>query len=528
MSKLNIIKPVYTDELYTPIAVKKKFYLKNSSELLNKKAACVSFNTDRYTTFMRKGAYVLLDFGQELCGGVRFITRKTKGTARVLIRFGESVTEAVTPVGIKNSTNDHSPRELTVSITTLSDLCFGQSGFRFVYIELLSDNAISFQNIFAVNHLQVFPFEGEITTNDAKVNDIIKTAVYTLKLCCQNNCIWDGIKRDRLVWSGDMHQEILSVLYMFGNIENIKNSISFVRNDTDLSFWVNWMPSYSAWWIINLCEYCRVSGDIEYFEENADYAAATLKKINASISDEGNMVLENTVMPYFLDWPTVGTEDAVCGTASLFILAAKAFRKFRENAEADAIIRKLSQVLEKSSPVTKQAITFAYLAGKKFENLPKILENGGAHGFSTFMSYYIIKADVAENGKNAIDIIKQYFGAMLERGATTFWEDFNLDWMNGSGRIDKFPKSGQKDIHGDFGAYCYKNFRHSLCHGWSAGLLAFFVEEVIGLKINNGTVCEITPNLMGLEYVKARLPFGNEILNIIVDENGVKCVSEQL
>ena len=117
---------------------------------------------------------------------------------------------------------------------------------------------------------------------------------------------------------------------------------------------------------------------------------------------------------------------------------------------------------------------------------------------------------------------------MLERGATTFWEDFNLDWMNGSGRIDKFPKSGQKDIHGDFGAYCYKNFRHSLCHGWSAGLLAFFVEEVIGLKINNGTVCEITPNLMGLEYVKARLPFGNEILNIIVDENGVKCVSEQL
>ena len=56
-------------------------------------------------------------------------------------------------------------------------------------------------------------------------------------------------------------------------------------------------------------------------------------------------------------------------------------------------------------------------------------------------------------------------------------EDFNLDWVNGSCRIDELPKDGEKDIHGDYGDYCYKGFRHSLCHGWSAGVLQFIKEE---------------------------------------------------
>ena len=95
------------------------------------------------------------------------------------------------------------------------------------------------------------------------------------------------------------------------------------------------------------------------------------------------------------------------------------------------------------------------------------LEKDGAAGFSTFMAYYILKADALAGGMNMISIIKEYFGAMLSRGATTFWEDFNMDWLVGSGRIDELPKEGEKDIHGDYGAFCYEGFRHSLCHGWA-------------------------------------------------------------
>ena len=105
------------------------------------------------------------------------------------------------------------------------------------------------------------------------------------------------------------------------------------------------------------------------------------------------------------------------------------------------------------------------------------LIEGGAKGMSTFMSYYVLKAVASFNKNAAIEMMKEYYGGMLDKGATTFWEDFDIEWTKNSCRIDELPKNGEKDIHGDFGAYCYTGFRHSLCHGWSAGIIAFMEEE---------------------------------------------------
>ena len=96
---------------------------------------------------------------------------------------------------------------------------------------------------------------------------------------------------------------------------------------------------------------------------------------------------------------------------------------------------------------------------------------------STFMSYYVLKAVASFDRETAIRMMKDYYGAMLDKGATTFFEDFDIAWAENSCRIDEFPKEGQRDIHGDFGAHCYIGFRHSLCHGWSAGVLQFIKEE---------------------------------------------------
>ena len=53
------------------------------------------------------------------------------------------------------------------------------------------------------------------------------------------------------------------------------------------------------------------------------------------------------------------------------------------------------------------------------------------------MPYYLLLADALAGGENMLPIIKEYFGAMLSRGATTFWEDFDMEWLNGSGREDE-------------------------------------------------------------------------------------------
>ena len=108
-----------------------------------------------------------------------------------------------------------------------------------------------------------------------------------------------------------------------------------------------------------------------------------------------------------------------------------------------------------------------------------MLVEGGAKGLSTFMSYFILKAIAETSGVDiAVNIMKEYYGAMLDRGATTFFEDFNMEWLEGSSRIDEFPKEGEKDLHGDYGAFCYVGFRHSFCHGWSAGVI-MFIEEYL-------------------------------------------------
>ena len=82
----------------------------------------------------------------------------------------------------------------------------------------------------------------------------------------------------------------------------------------------------------------------------------------------------------------------------------------------------------------------------------------------------------------ALDFIRAYWGGMLDLGATTFWEDFDLGWTENAGRIDELVPPGKKDIHGDFGAYCYIGFRHSLCHGWAGGPTAWLSQHVLGIR----------------------------------------------
>ena len=507
----------YKDEILIPEAIKKSRLMGNKRELLKRHETCVSFNTQAVTEFQGKGSYVLLDFGKELCGGIRIITSYTRGIARFHFRFGESITEAVTDISVKNSCNDHSPRDFEAGVPSLADLTFGQTGFRFVYIELISENPITVQGIFAVNHLPEFKREAEIITNDELLNKIIKTAAYTVKLCCQNNYIVDGIKRDRLIWSGDMHPEMLSAFYFFGDIPNIKNSLLFIKNDTDPTKWVNWIPSYSAWWIINFCDYCKICGNRSFLKQNASYGAKILEKMNSSIDGNGNMTFEGTNMPYFLDWPTNGTPDAVIGTASLFLLAAKRYLDFFENADAQDIVKKLTPFLNRSKPVSKQAYAFRYLAVGKAENLNSVLEHDGSCEFSTFMAYYILKADALSGGTNMLSLIKEYYGGMLQKGATTFWEDFDITWIENTNAINRFPKANERDIHGDFGKFCYQNFRHSLCHGWSAGVLAFVVENILGIKLENNKIVDIKPNLMGLTDITAKIPVGDKWLKLKIN-----------
>ena len=199
---------------------------------------------------------------------------------------------------------------------------------------------------------------------------------------------------------------------------------------------------------------------------------------------------------------------------SILVYMAKKYLRLEDNEDCKKIIEKLKSYLDVDCQF-KQTRAFQILAGREPAGQSAFLEEGGAEGFSTFMAYYILKADAMAGGRQMLPMIKQYFGGMLSRGATTFWEDFDIHWLEGSGRIDEFPTPEEKDIHGDFGAFCYEGFRHSLCHGWSSGVLAFIIECIMELTKENGKV--IVPHSFGIETLDAKLPVKDGWLTIHVD-----------
>ena len=448
----------------------------NAETLLKRKGLQIGLNEQEYAE-MSEGGYIILDFGVETRGGVRILTFTGADESTVRIRFGESVAECCADIGEKNATNDHSPRDFETIIPRYSDLTMGGTGFRFIRIDLLKGKS-QFKNIYAASEILVkkpiYTYAGE----DKEIAEIFKVAKRTVDLCSYGNKVWDGIKRDRLIWIGDMHPESLALATLYGRIGCVENSLDFVKKESPLPCWMNNFPSYSMWWVIILADYYKNTGCDDYLKKQASYLDGLVKLMNEHVDEAGEMHYPD----YFADWPTYKTDAAPGGVRAINIMAAKKAAEMLSVLGMDtSAAEELYEKLMKKEIVTcgkKQIIGLKhYATGILTDDEKAALVEGGARGMSTFMSYYILSAIASFDKEKAIEIMKEYYGAMLSRGATSFWEDFNMDWLEGSGRIDELPSPDEKDIHGDYGAFCYEGFRHSLCHGWSAGVIPFIKEN---------------------------------------------------
>ncbi len=500
--------------------------IETGNSLLKTKTMQIGLGENDVATVKGKSR-IVLDFGKEVCGGVRVLMHYINDGEPVRIRFGESLSEALTPLGVKNATNDHSPRDFAVTFSQLSDGRYGNTGFRFVCFEF-TGGEYRIKSILAACEEEKHAVIGSFSCSDPLVNEIYEVSRRTLFLCLHGGMIWDGIKRDRLVWIGDLHPETLGLLYTAGDIENIGNCLSFAAEETPPDGWMNGLSSYSFWWIVVLYDYYRFTGRKEVVEQHAEYLGKLIGNIDRSIVEDGSTVFPSD----FLDWATSGTADAAEGVAALCGIAC------RRAAELLAVAGKDPSVAAKAAeklgrrPQTelsaKQAIAMRYLAcGENGRAVGAKLTEGGAKGVSSFMSYYILSAIGKTVGaEKAIGIMKEYYGGMLGKGATSFWEDFDVSWINGSGRIDTLPEKGEKDIHGDYGKYCYSGFRHSLCHGWSCGPIGFLAENVLGVSVKAAGCkkIEISPDLGGLSFAEGKVPtpFGTVEISHVKTDSGIK------
>jgi hypothetical protein len=473
-----------------------------------------------------KAPGVLLDFGRELHGGVQIMTSglSEHKSIRVRVRFGESVSEAMSEMdGPNTPTNDHSIRDQTCLLPWLGTHEIGNTGFRFVRIDVVDPDAtLMLKAVRAVFLYRDLPYKGSFRCSDERLNQIWRTGAYTAHLNMQDY-LWDGIKRDRLVWLGDMHPETMTICTVFGNVDVVRASLDLARDGTKLPRWMNGISSYSMWWVLIQQSWYHHHGDLAYLQAQKPYLTGLLEELIKQIGPDNS---ERLPEARFLDWPSSENKPAIhAGLHSLLILTLQAGDEMcgvLGDTATQTKCREAVAKLKKHIPDpnnSKQAAALMVLAGLGDAATLNhdIMAVDGAKRMSTFYGYYVLQARAqAGDYQGCLDCIRDYWGGMIDLGATTFWEDFNLDWTPNAARIDELVPPGKKDIHGDFGNYCYKGLRHSLCHGWASGPTAWMSEHVLGIQITEPgcKTIKIEPHLADLSWAEGTFPTPYGILKV--------------
>lgn len=470
-------------------------------------------------------AGILLDFGKELHGGLQLVTGMMEKNlpVKVRIRFGESASEAMAEIDtLLGATNDHAIRDFTVELPWLGALDIGNTGFRFVRIDLVDPNTtLLLKEVRAIFIFRDIPYLGSFKSSDERLNQIWATGAYTVHLNMQQY-LWDGIKRDRLVWVGDMHPEVMTISAVFGNNEVVPRSLDLIKDVTPLPAWMNGISSYSMWWIRIQRSWFLYQGDIDYLRKQQSYLKGLLELLISKIKDNK----EDLDGMRFMDWPTFENKAAVhAGLQAMMVMTlsdgAELSRILGDEETArncDAAVAGLKQAVPDAAN-NKQAASLMALAGlmpAKQANM-EVISVGGTQDFSTFYGYYMLQAKaLAGDYEGAIENIRTYWGGMLDMGASTFWEDFDTSWMQNAARIDALVPEGKTDIHASYGAFSYKKLRHSLSHGWASGPTSWLTEHVLGVKVLEPgcKVIRIEPHLGSLAFVEGTFPTPKGIVSI--------------
>jgi hypothetical protein len=499
--------------------------VKNSNNLLSRFDGQLTTSGANMSTLRsdnEKQASILLDFGKEIYGGIEIAAgiRENKKSVKIRVRLGESITEAMSDCidnsvpGMGSATNDHTLRDFTINVPWLGSVEVGNSGFRYVRIDLLDkDVNLPIRSIRAIARYRDIPYLGTFNSSNERLNEIWEVGAYTVHLNMQEY-LWDGIKRDRLVWLGDVHPEVMTINNVFGDQEVVRKSLDFGRDTTPLPGWMNGMSSYSLWWIITHKDFYLYNGDINYLKEQQPYMTALIKHIITKIDKDGK---ENLDGGRFLDWPTSENPDVIhSGLQALTLMtmqAGKEISGWLDDAELNKMCSDAITLLEKHKAQNydnKQAAALLSLSGmQSADEASQTILKEGANDFATFYGYYMLEALALDNKYNeAMNIISDYWGAMLDLGATTFWENFNYEERHNAIGIDDMPDTTKFNIHSDGGDHCYIGLRASLCHGWASGPTSWLTKYVLGIHVvePGSKTIRITPHLGDLEFADGTFP----------------------
>lgn len=471
-------------------------------------------------TTERKGNSLLLDFGKETFGFIQLNGVSGKGT--VTIYYGESKEEALSPEGCE----------------TLDKLAIDQTGKHpvvtalskaFRYVNIQYDQAVNIDSVSMWYEFLPVQERGGFRCSDEQLNKIYEVAKYTLHLNTREFFI-DGIKRDRWVWSGDAYQSYLMNYYLYFDEAAVRRTLLAQRGKDPVSSHINTIMDYTFYWFLGIYDYYTYTGDKAFLQQLYPRMQSLMEYCLGRRNKDG--LMEGLAGDWvFIDWADGLSKKGEVSFEQLLLcrsLETMALCATMANDAAGATkYQQLSAELKQKLFAiywneSKQALVHSRVNGVPTDNVTRyanmfgiffnyfneqqkqgvkqqVLLNHNIQKITTpYMRFYELEALCAlEEQKYVLKEMKDYWGGMLNLGATSFWEEYNPN-KNG---VEHYAMYGRP-------------FGKSLCHAWGASPLYLLGRYYLGVQPTSPgyKTYTITPALGGLQWMEGKVPVpGGEV-----------------
>ncbi len=470
----------------------------------------------------------LYDFGKETFGFIKF--HNLTGSGQITIQYGETKEEALD--------GEHCETFYTFDIPSENaDYTVKQSNaLRYVFIP---KSSATFSRVSLMYEYAPVKYRASFKCSDEQLNKIWKVGRYTLQLTTREVFI-DGIKRDRWAWSGDALQSYLMNYYMFFDQETTKRTMYTLRGNDPVICHLNNIMDYSFYWFMGVYDYYLYTGDIHFLHQ----IYPKMESLMDFILDRrnGRGLVEGLKGDWvYIDWfdhrvdlsGEVSFEQIVfCKSLETMALCSSVLGIDSEAKKYEALAKDVKSKLgdfwddEKhafifnrkdgvnSEQVTKHANMFAifnnYVSDEQKEQIKKsVILNPEIPAISTpYMRFYELEAMCTLGEQEyVLQEMKNYWGGMLELGATSFWEKYNPE-QTGAEHYEMYGRP----------------FGKSLCHAWGASPVYLLGKYFVGVKPTKPGYAEfeIEPVLGGLDWFESSIPTPNGDIKVYADKNEIK------
>lgn len=472
----------------------------------------------------------LVDFGKETFGYIRI--HGLKGAGKLALYYGESREEALDSA--KCETLDYLHFDGKQPETYTHDK---SKAFR--YVQVQADATVQYDSISMLYEYLPLEYRGAFKSSDELLNQIWDVSAYTMHLTSREFFI-DGIKRDRWVWSGDAYQSYLMNYYLFYDSPSVERTLLALRGKEPVTAHINIIMDYSLYWFVGIYDYYLYTGDTKFIETFYPRMKSLMEFCLGRRNENGFLEpLEGDWV--FIDWadglPKTGEvsfeQMLLARSLEAMAVSAKIAGEVEDQKEyqklADDLKAKLFEVFwDKDENVMKHqridgkmqdivtryanmfGIFFNYFNEEQKQSVKnKVLLNDDILQITTpYMRFYELEALCAIGEQEfVLDEIRDYWGGMLNLGATSFWEKYD-------------PKQSGKEHLEMYG----RPYGKSLCHAWGASPIYLFGKYYIGVKPTSAgyKTYEIKPNLGGLKWMEGKVPTPNGAVELYCNTKEIK------